>query len=127
LLKAAAGHGDGMTGPCFIVFHGEVYVESDGPVEICLPITPAGDREVDGAVRVEPAHREAYTRITKAQCAFPQILSAYDAVRLWTQREGRPATASPREVYFADMHGAAPQDEVCDIAQPIGPEPATGS
>ncbi len=119
LQKAAAGHGDGMIGPCFIVFHGEVNEESDGPVEICLPITPAVDRPVDGAARVEPAHREAYTRITKAQCAFPQILSAYDAVRLWTEREGRPVTGSPREVYFADVHAAAPQDEVCDIAQPI--------
>jgi DNA-binding transcriptional MerR regulator len=119
LLKAATGHGDGMAGPCFIVFHGEVNEESDGPVEICLPISPATDRPVDGAVRIEPAHREAYTRITKAQCAFPQILSAFDAVRLWTEREGRPVTGSPREVYFGDLPHAAPQDEVCDIAQPI--------
>lgn len=119
LSKAAAGHGDGTTGPCFIVFHGEVNEESDGPVEICLPIAPAADREVDGAVRIEPAHREAYTRITKAQCAFPQILSAYDAVRLWTEREGVPVTGSPREVYFGDFAAATPQDEVCDIAQPI--------
>jgi DNA-binding transcriptional MerR regulator len=119
LLKAATGHGDGLTGPCFIVYHGEVNEESDGPVEICLPISPAPDRPVDGAVRVEPAHREAYTRITKAQCAFPQILSAFDAVRLWTESEGLPVAASPREVYFADFPNAAPQEEVCDVAQPI--------
>ena len=119
LLKAAAGHGDGQIGPCFIIFHGEVNEESDGPVEVCLPISPAPDRPVDGAVRVEPAHREAYTRITKAQCVFPQILSAYDAVRLWTEAERLSVTASPREVYFADFPNAAPQDEVCDIAQPI--------
>lgn len=119
LLKAAAGHGDGLIGPCFIVFHGEVNEESDGPVENCLPISVTPDRPVDGAVRIEPAHREAYTRITKAQCAFPQILSAYDAVRLWTERERIAATASPREVYFADFQNAGPHEEVCDIAQPI--------
>jgi hypothetical protein len=28
-------------------------------------------------------------------------------------------TASPREVYFADFSNAAPQEEVCDVAQPI--------
>lgn len=121
LLTAAAGHGDGRTGPCFIVFHGEVNEDSDGPVEICLPIAADPDRPVDGATRVEPAHREAYTRITKAQCAFPQILSAYDAVRLWAERDGQPPTAPPREVYFADFPAAAPHDEVCDIALPIGP------
>jgi hypothetical protein len=77
------------------------------------------DHPVDGAVRVEPAHREAYTRITKAQCAFPQILSAFDVVRLWAESERVPVTGSPREVYCADFSNAAPQDEVCDVAQPI--------
>ncbi|HTJ40175.1 MAG TPA: MerR family transcriptional regulator [Dactylosporangium sp.] len=119
LLKAAAGHGDGMVGPCFIIYHGEVNEESDGPVEICLPVEPDPHRALDVAVRVEPAHREAYTRITKAQVAFPQILSAFDAVRAWTEREQIAATGSPREVYFADFANAAPQDLVCDVALPI--------
>jgi hypothetical protein len=48
-------------------------------------------------------------------------LSAFDAVRLWTEREGLPVTASPREIYFGDFSRATPQDEVCDVAQPIGP------
>jgi DNA-binding transcriptional MerR regulator len=119
LLKAAAGHGDGVVGACFIVYHGEVNEDSDGPVEICLPITPDPGRAVEAAVRVEPAHREAYTRITKAQVAFPQILSAFDAVQSWAEREGLPTTAAPREVYFADFAAAAPGDLVCDVAQPV--------
>jgi DNA-binding transcriptional MerR regulator len=119
LLKAAAGHGDGVTGPCFIVYHGEVNEESDGPVEICLPITPDPDRAVEAATRVEPAHREAYTRITKAQVAFPQILSAFDAVRAWTEQCDAVPVSAPREVYFADFVNAAAGDLVCDVAQPI--------
>jgi DNA-binding transcriptional MerR regulator len=119
LLKAAAGHGDGMVGPCFIIYHGETNEDSDGPVEICLPVAPDPDRTLDAPVRIEPAHREAYTRIAKAQVAFPQILSAYDAVRVWTEREGVAPIGSPREVYFADFGNAAPNDLVCDIAQPI--------
>lgn len=117
LLKAAAGHGDGMTGPCFIIYHGEVNEDSDGPVEICLPVTPSGP--VTGALRVEPAHREAYTRIIKAQVAYPQILSAFDAVAQWVTAQGLPVSSSPREVYFADFVNAAPTDEVCDIAFPL--------
>ncbi|MEV4131468.1 MerR family transcriptional regulator [Dactylosporangium sp. NPDC049742] len=118
LLKAATGHGDGMTGPCFIVYHGEVNEDSDGPVEICLPVDPSGP--LDSAVRVEPAHREAYTRIIKAQVAYPQILSAFDAVAQWVAAQGLPVSSSPREVYFADFGAAAPSDEVCDIAFPLG-------
>ncbi|GAA2365148.1 MerR family transcriptional regulator [Dactylosporangium salmoneum] len=119
LLKLARGHGDGMAGPCFIIYHGEVNEDSDGPVEICLPVRPDPARAIEAATRVEPAHREAYTRITKAQVAFPQILSAYDAVRQWTEREGVLPSASPREVYFADFGAAGPDDLVCDVAQPI--------
>ncbi|MFI5909664.1 MerR family transcriptional regulator [Dactylosporangium sp. NPDC051541] len=119
LLKAAAGHGDGLAGPCFIIYHGEVNEESDGPVEICLPITPDPSSPPEVASRIEPAHREAYTRVTKAQVAFPQILSAYDAVAAWVDREDVTSTGSPREVYFADFGAAAPDDLVCDIAQPI--------
>lgn len=117
LLKAAAGHGEGVTGPCFIIYHGEVNEDSDGPVEICLPINPTGP--VDSAIRVEPAHREAYTRIIKAQVAYPQILSAFDAVAQWVSAQGLPVSPSPREVYFADFGAAAPSDEVCDVAFPL--------
>lgn len=117
LLKAAAGHGDGAVGPCFVIYHGEVNEDSDGPVEICLPVAPTGP--LDGAVRVEPAHREAYTRIIKAQVGYPQILSAFDAVACWVSAQGLPVSNAPREVYFADFAAAAPTDEVCDIAFPL--------
>ncbi|WP_433218890.1 MerR family transcriptional regulator [Dactylosporangium sp. CS-047395] len=117
LLKAATGHGDGLAGPCFIIYHGAVNEDSDGPVEICLPITPGSD--VAAATRVEAAHREAYTRIKKSQVEFPQILSAYDAVQQWFDREGATPLGAPREVYFADFMAAGPDDLVCDIAQPI--------
>jgi hypothetical protein len=58
-------------------------------------------------------------RITKAQVAYPQILSAFDAVASWLQSRGIEASAAPREVYFADWGAAGPDDEVCDVAFPI--------
>jgi hypothetical protein len=116
------GHADrlgGTAGPAFIIYHGEVNEESDGPVEVCVPIAP--ERAVDAGVptRIEPAHREAYTRIRKAQVAFPQILDAYEAVEQWIARTNRQVAAAPREVYFADFMNAGADDEVCDIAFPI--------
>jgi DNA-binding transcriptional MerR regulator/effector-binding domain-containing protein len=118
-LHALAGGVGGSAGPAFIIYHGEVSEESDGPVEVCVPI--AADRRSDtGApTRTEPAHREAYTRIRKVQVAYPQILDAYDAVAQWTATNNRQVAAAPREVYFTDFMNSGPDDEVVDIAFPI--------
>ncbi len=117
LTKAAEAYG-GVSGPTFVIYHGEVNDESDGPVEMCIPV--AVDGPPSGvAARVEPAHREAYVRLTKAQVVFPQILSAYDAVAVWIKDNGFAITNSPREVYFTDFDSAAPDDEVCDVAFPM--------
>jgi effector-binding domain-containing protein len=70
-------------------------------------------------VRVEPAARLAYTRITKAQVAHPQILAAFEAVEQWLAREGLKAAGPCREVYFADWNAAGPEDPVCDVAFPV--------
>jgi DNA-binding transcriptional MerR regulator/effector-binding domain-containing protein len=109
----------GITGPAFIIYHGEVNEESDGPVEICVPVDEARRDEIDVPTRVEPAHREAFTRINKSMVEFPQILTAYDAVEKWIESNGRECTGSPREVYFTDFMAAGPDDPACDIAFPI--------
>jgi len=117
VTAAAEGHG-GAAGALFVIYHGEVNQDSDGPVEVCVPVG-AQDEAQDVAMRREPAHREAYVRITKAQWEFPQILSAYDAVSQWLQAKGQQMAGSPREVYLRDARTAAPSDEVCDVAFPI--------
>jgi DNA-binding transcriptional MerR regulator len=118
-LHGLADRTGGITGPAFIIYHGEVNEESDGPVEVCVPI--AADKQAVAAAptRVEPAHREAFTRIRKSQVEFPQILDAYDAVEQWIAKNNRRMMGSPREVYFADFMNAGPDDEVVDIAFPI--------
>jgi DNA-binding transcriptional MerR regulator len=108
----------GLAGPVFVIYHGEVNEDSDGPVEVCVPI-PQGAPTNGEPTRDEPEHHEAYTRITKAQVEFPQILSAYEAVDQWIRSENRSVAGSPREVYFANWDAAGPTDEVCDIAFPI--------
>jgi len=117
LVGTAQANG-GVAAPVFVVYHGEVNEDSDGPVEVCVPVGVEVEA-AETAIRREPAHREAYTRITKAQVEYPQILSAYDAVAGWIGSEARTIAGSPREVYFTDFMAAAPSDEVCDIAFPV--------
>jgi DNA-binding transcriptional MerR regulator len=118
-LHGVAENNGGIVGPAFIIYHGEVNEESDGPVEVCVPVGVDRLGTIDAATRIEPAHREAYTRIRRAQVEYPQIIDAYDAVEQWVARENRQMAGSPREVYFADFMNAGPDDEVCDIAFPI--------
>ena len=54
------------------------------------------------------------------QVQYPQILSAFDAVAEWITARGLSASGAPREIYFNDFMAAAPSDEVCDVAFPIG-------
>jgi DNA-binding transcriptional MerR regulator len=118
-LAGSAGEYGGMVAPQFVVYHGEVNQDGDGPVEICTPIDPAAN--VDGAVQIrrEPAHHEIYLRLRKAQVGYPQILSAFDSLAAWIAREGLDSSAPPREIYFTDFISATATDEVCDVAFPI--------
>lgn len=105
------------TGPFTVIFHGIVDNESDGPIEAMQGCPEDLFPNEAVGIRTEPAHDEAYTTITKAQWAYPEILAAYDAVASSTQATSRPGSRlSCREVYLAE-----PDDELlCDIAFPLG-------
>ncbi|MFJ8593807.1 MerR family transcriptional regulator [Streptomyces sp. NPDC093598] len=127
-LEEAAGECGGVAGVPYVAYHAEVSMESDGPAEACMPVADETaarawaeqrGRAWETAVRVEPARRLAYTRITKAQVAHPQILAAFEAVEEWMAAEGLTATGPCRELYFADWAATGPGDPVCDVAFPV--------
>ncbi|MEU9288463.1 MerR family transcriptional regulator [Streptomyces sp. NPDC048275] len=127
-LEEGAAACGGVSGAPFVVYHAEVSQESDGPAESCVPVADEAAARVWAAgvgrgwetgVRVEPARRLAYTRITKAQVAHPQILAAFEAVEAWIGERGLSYDGPCREVYFADWDAAGPEDAVCDVAFPV--------
>ncbi|EPJ34765.1 hypothetical protein STAFG_8192 [Streptomyces afghaniensis 772] len=127
-LEAAARECGGVSGVPYVAYHAEVSMESDGPAEACVPVADEAAarawaerhaRAWETAVRVEPAQRLAYTRITKAQVAHPQILAAFEAVEEWMAAEGLTQAGLCRELYFADWEAAGAEDPVCDVAFPV--------
>jgi DNA-binding transcriptional MerR regulator len=116
-LMQVADAAGGAAGAAFVVFHGQVDEDSDGPVELCVPVS--GPPGPGVASRIEPAHREAFLRIRRSQVEFPQILGAYEQVEQWIRQTGHTPAGSPREVYFNDFLAAGPDDLACDIAWPI--------
>ena len=116
-------HLDGAapTGPLTLIFHGIVDHESDGPLEVVLGCPPGTEPTDLIGIRTEPAHDEAFTTITRAQWDFPAILAAYDAVACSPEVSTAPRSAlSCREVYRADPAVIGPDENVCDIAFPLG-------
>ncbi|MFJ7334795.1 MerR family transcriptional regulator [Streptomyces sp. NPDC101116] len=127
-LEEAARECGGVAGVPYVAYHAEVSMESDGPAEACVPVADERaarawaerhGRAWETVVRVEPARRLAYTRITKAQVAHPQILAAFEAVEEWMAARGLTAAGPCRELYFADWEAAGPGDPVCDVAFPV--------
>ena len=101
-----------------IIYHSLVNEDSDGPVENCLPfegrLEPIGKMRI----RLEPAHKIAYVRITKAQVVFPDILAAYDAVEEYLVKKEIKFDA-PREIFFADWDKTGDNESVGDVAFPF--------
>ncbi|CAL9489748.1 hypothetical protein SUDANB176_03221 [Streptomyces sp. enrichment culture] len=127
-LEEAARECGGVAGVPFVAYHAEVTMESDGPAESCVPVADEAaarewaarrGRAWETTVRVEPARRLAYARITKAQVAYPQILAAFEAVEEWMAARGLTQAGPCRELYFADWDAAGAEDPVCDVAFPV--------
>jgi DNA-binding transcriptional MerR regulator len=100
------GRDDGRE-PGFVLYHGAVNNEEDGPVEVCVP-TDEGDKRL-------PAGEIAFTEISGEQCQFPEILGAYDAVYRWVKQHGREAAGPAREIYLSGPGG----NEQLQIAVPL--------
>jgi effector-binding domain-containing protein len=87
--------GDAEGGQPFVLYHGAVTTEDDGPVEVCMPKTSADKRL--------PAGEVAFTEIRGSQCDFPEILGAYEAVFRWAKEHGREVDGPAREIYRNGM------------------------
>lgn len=119
LIDQAMGAG-GLAGHLFVIYHGVLDEDNGGPVEICVPVHPDRENSSGAAsTRLEPAHREAYVVLRKAQFAHPQILAAYDAVAEWSMDNTGGIAGHPREVYYPGFPFAGPDEKVSEIAYPV--------
>ena len=132
-LMAHAGRCGGVAGKRIVIFHGSVSADSDGPVEVCVPVAYRPDDPAELAWRVEPSHHEAFIQVSKIHFEVPAILSVYDQLTQWVSASGRKQTGPPREVYTPGVEPlfAAADEHICDVAIPFeeaaGSNPATAA
>jgi hypothetical protein len=123
-LRAAGPGLEGIAGAPYLIFYGEVSDDSDGPMELCRPVSEVAtfDAEKLGAdveARLEPAHDEAFVRLSLAEMGWPAMLPAVDALEAWTSSRRRRPAGPLRQVLIADQRTATPESLVCDLTIPI--------
>lgn len=94
-LVQRAGSNLDTAQPLAVVYHGEVSWESDGPVEVRVPVV---DRELADGTELEGM--EFFVDVPLGEVQFPTILRAFDAVRDAAARGACRPLGSPREIYF---------------------------
>jgi DNA-binding transcriptional MerR regulator len=120
-LVAHAERCGGVAGKRFVIFHGLVSADSDGPVEVCVPVNHLPEDQAELAWRVDPSHHEAFIQVTKAHFEVPAILSIYDQLAHWISAHGWTRAGPSREVYVPGVETlfAAADEYICDVAMPI--------
>jgi effector-binding domain-containing protein len=106
--------------PVFIVIYEGNPNEGETAVECCTPLRADGTAPDGVATRSIPAHREAYVRIDKRTVQSGKIGDVYVAIGKWIEDQGLEVAAAPRETYWTDFFSAAEDDEVFDVAFPVG-------
>jgi DNA-binding transcriptional MerR regulator len=89
---------DGIAGAPFLIYHGEVSADSDGPVEWCRPVPADQAADLAGrfaelVLRSEPAHEEAFVHLGPAmQTSGAQWQLVSESLRSWSANQQRLAS-----------------------------------
>lgn len=99
LREAAAAAGLVVTGDPFGIFHAPITEDSDGPLEVALPVD--GLAGLDGEIRSYrlPGGLVATRHAEGPETWFPEVLALYDEVHTWITTAGGTPVGPPREVW----------------------------
>jgi effector-binding domain-containing protein len=118
LVQAVTAAGAGPTCKPFVIHHDVVDEQTDGDIEICIPVKP-GTAFPDGPVRA--------TEIPGGQVAatvhrgpYAEISPAYHYVTGWIQEQGHQHAGPPREIYLNDPQSVTQDDLLTEVQFPIG-------
>lgn len=115
---------EGVAGASFIVFHGEVSQDSDGPAELCRPVPAEIATELaaefpDLVLRTEAEHEEAYVHLARdgRQTPSAQSMLVLESLLAWAAEQHRRPGGSVRQVFTAG--GPSAGGLACDFAIPL--------
>ena len=116
LMMAFGREGIAPSGPPLIVYHDVIDEETDGDIEICVPVNAAisGDadvysRELEGGSMATAVHHGPYE----------QIAPAYHTLTGWISEHGHDIVGPPREIYLNDPRMVPPEELLTQVEFPI--------
>lgn len=119
LMQVLAREGVSVSGPPLIVYHDEIDEETDGDVEICVPVGSAVSggsqvygRELEGGTMAATVHRGPYQ----------EIAPAYHTLIGWISQHGHEIAGPPREIYLNDPQTVSPAELLTRVEFPICPD-----
>ncbi|MBV9379057.1 MAG: MerR family transcriptional regulator [Streptosporangiaceae bacterium] len=104
---AAPPPGDPVSAP-FVVYHGEVSQDSDGPVEVCWPVPSEQAAQIaaqfpDLALRTEPAHQEAFAQPEQALPGPAQLVPVLEGLFAWVAARHRQPNGGLRQIMLFNL------------------------
>jgi effector-binding domain-containing protein len=104
------------SGAPLIVYHDVIDEETDGDIEICVPVdgaisgdSPVYGRELEGGTMASTIHHGPYQ----------EIAPAYHTITGWISEHGHEIAGPPREVYLNDPQVVALEELLTRVEFPI--------
>lgn len=118
LMQGLGRSGATPSGAPLTVYHDVIDQETDGDIEICVPVDPAfrGDAEVygrrlEGGAVATTVHLGPYEKISPA----------YQTLAGWIADNGYEIAGPPREIYLNDPTRVAPAELETRVEYPVCP------
>ena len=104
------------SGPPLTVYHDMIDAETEGDIELCVPV----DRAVSGDAEVYGRELEGGTMATTVHRGpYEEIASAYHTVTSWISEHGHEIAGPPREIYLNDPQGVPAEELLTRVEFPI--------
>jgi effector-binding domain-containing protein len=116
LVRALGTSGATMDGAPFVIYHDVIDEQTDGDIELCLPVTSAV--ELEGEVYSTTLAGGAVA-FTVHHGPYQEITPAYHTITGWVQDHGHQFAGPPREIYVNDPTLVAPEDILTEVQWPI--------
>jgi effector-binding domain-containing protein len=119
LMQGLGNAGIGPSGAPLIVYHDMIDEETEGDIEICVPVTATiadggavYTRELEGGPMVSTVHHGPYQ----------EIAPAYHTLTGWVSEHGHELAGPPRETYLNDPQVVAPEELLTRVDFPLAPQ-----
>ncbi len=117
LVGAVVGAGVAPAGAPFIIFHDIIDEQTDGAIEMCIPVPDTASAAQEAVVwKTIPAGAVAWTT---HRGPYAEVAPAYHTVTGWIHDHGHQIAGPPCEIYLNDPETTLPEDLLTEVQFPV--------